>query len=111
MKLPPAVESTHRLPQAVLIVERCDPASGAHCVEVEDTGAGIPPEAVLHVFDRFYRVPGAHHARGFGLGLFIVKRFTELLGGDVTVRSQLGRGTCFSVTLPPLSLDEARLRA
>ena len=40
-----------------------------------------------------------------------VKRFTELLGGNVTVRSQLGRGTCFSVTLPLLSLDEATSRA
>jgi signal transduction histidine kinase len=77
-----------------------DPATGAHRIEVEDTGPGIAPEAVPHVFDRFYRARGTQSIRGFGLGLFIVRRFAELLGGTVTVTSQLDRGTCFTVTIP-----------
>jgi signal transduction histidine kinase len=87
------------------------PASGLHCLEVKDTGAGIPAEAVPHVFDRFYRVPGVRSGRGFGLGLFIVKRFTELLGGEVSVRSQLGRGTCFTVTIPHLPSQRSQADA
>jgi signal transduction histidine kinase len=82
-----------------------DPNSGWHCVEVEDTGPGISPDAVPHVFDRFYRANAARRTSGFGLGLFIVKRLTELLGGAVTVRSQIGHGTCFTVTLPSQSHD------
>lgn len=77
-----------------------DPSTGWHRIDVEDTGPGIAPEALPHVFDRFYRARDVQHTTGFGLGLFIVKRLTELLGGAVTVTSQVGRGTCFTVTIP-----------
>ena len=79
-----------------------DQSVALHRIEVEDTGAGIPSEFVPHVFDRFSRAPGTQRTRGFGLGLFIVKRFTELLNGEVAVRSELGQGTCFSLTVPRL---------
>jgi len=71
------------------------------CVEVSDTGSGIAPEDLPHIFDRFFqhkeRDPAGDHA---GLGLAITKRIVELHGGMIKVESQLGRGTTFSVTLP-----------
>lgn len=94
-----------------VVVRLSHPTSETHRIEVEDTGPGIPADAVAHVFDRFYQVPGAHRAGGCGLGLFIVKRFTELLGGEVGVQSEVGRGTCFSLTVPPLAHDQPPVHA
>jgi signal transduction histidine kinase len=70
-------------------------------VAVSDTGIGIPEEAVPHVFDRFYRVPGTSPALGgTGLGLAIVKRIVEAHGGAIEVDSRQGRGSTFTVRLP-----------
>src|SRR5262249_50057278 len=63
-------------------------------VTVADTGAGILPEDLPHLFDRFFRSRAARASgRGVGLGLAIVRRVAELHGGNVTVESELGRGT------------------
>ncbi|RQP24430.1 sensor histidine kinase [Piscinibacter terrae] len=71
---------------------------------VEDTGPGIPPADVPHLFDRFYQsrqsVAPATGEGGKGLGLAIVKRIAELHGGDVFVQSELGRGTKVALSLP-----------
>ena len=80
-----------------------DPLRGVHHIEVADTGCGIPAEAIPHIFKRFYREPNTAPATGFGFGLFVVKCFTDFLGGSIEVTSQLGRGTCFTVTLPRLT--------
>lgn len=77
-----------------------DEARRAHHLEVADTGPGIPAAALPRVFDRFYRAGQVGRTRGFGLGLFIVQRFTELLGGTIEVRSEEGQGTVFEVWLP-----------
>ncbi len=71
-------------------------------VSVADTGSGIPPEHLPHVFDRFYRVDEARtrSSGGAGLGLAIVREFVELMGGHVTVESTVGEGSCFKVYLP-----------
>lgn len=66
---------------------------------IEDTGAGIPPEYLAHVFEPFFRVPGSR-AEGTGLGLPTVKRIVEAVGGHVTLQSQPGTGTCVTVQLP-----------
>lgn len=73
-------------------------------LEVLDDGSGIPPEALTHLFDRFYRVDGARSGRGngSGLGLAIVKWIVQQHGGTVDVESRLGEGTVFTVTLPAL---------
>lgn len=73
-------------------------------IRVADTGAGIAPEDVPHLFDRFYQsrhsVAPATGEGGKGLGLAIVKRIVELHGGEVSVDSVLGRGTMVVLALP-----------
>lgn len=86
----------------VLVRIAYDKDPDAHRMEVEDTGPGIPPEALPHLFDRFYRAAETREIDGFGLGLFIAWRFTELLHGSIKVESELGRGTRFVVTIPRL---------
>ena len=70
-------------------------------VHVEDTGPGIPEEAVEHVFEPFFRgnVERTSNERGAGLGLAIVKRILELHGRRIEVSSALGKGTVFSFRL------------
>ncbi|MGQ9546312.1 MAG: sensor histidine kinase [Dehalococcoidia bacterium] len=71
-------------------------------VSVSDTGEGIPAEDLPNIFERFYRVDKsrARATGGSGLGLTIAKRLVEAHGGKITVQSELGRGSCFSFTLP-----------
>jgi signal transduction histidine kinase len=86
-----------------------DPDLGVHRIEVKDTGCGIPADAIPHLFDRFYRAQETQRIDGFGLGLFIVKRFADLLGGTVAVQSEIDRGSCFTVTVPALNAECAAL--
>lgn len=71
-------------------------------ITVSDTGQGIPPEDVPKLFNPFFRA--SHHERsqikGLGLGLSITKELVELHGGEVSVRSELGKGTDFHFTIP-----------
>ena len=71
-------------------------------IAIEDTGCGIPSEALPRIFERFFRVdPARSRAEGgTGLGLSIVKHLTEAMGGDVSAESTLGRGTTIRVRLP-----------
>lgn len=71
-------------------------------VTVEDTGIGIAEEELPHIFERFFRgeQPRTMQIPGTGLGLSIVKEIVELHGGQVTVRSEIGRGTTFALYLP-----------
>lgn len=69
---------------------------------ISDSGLGIPEDKLDKIFDRFYRITPSYEEKytGYGIGLFIVKRFVALLDGEIKVRSELGKGTIFSVTLP-----------
>jgi two-component system, OmpR family, phosphate regulon sensor histidine kinase PhoR len=69
-------------------------------IEVTDTGLGIPPTEVGRVFERFYRGSAQLESDGFGLGLSIAKRMVEVMGGEIGVRSDPGRGSTFWVRLP-----------
>ena len=71
-------------------------------ISVTDTGRGISPEVLPHIFEPFYQSPEHEQqvASGAGLGLHIVQRFLVLLGGTVTVDSTLGQGSTFRVRLP-----------
>jgi signal transduction histidine kinase len=68
-------------------------------VSVSDTGSGIPTEYLPHIFDKFVQVPDAPTG-GAGLGLAISKSIIEAHGGQISVQSQVGRGTTFTFTLP-----------
>ncbi|MGH7829394.1 MAG: ATP-binding protein [Candidatus Binatia bacterium] len=67
---------------------------------VEDTGRGIAPENISKIFGGFHQVSPTATSQGVGLGLTIVKKYVELLKGEIQVESELGKGSKFTVTLP-----------
>ena len=71
-------------------------------IEITDTGRGIPPTDLPHIFETFRQVEGTETRTegGFGLGLSIVKQLVNLMNGDIKVTSTLDKGTTFSITLP-----------
>lgn len=69
------------------------------CFSVSDTGKGIPGDEIGNIFDRFYQVDRIHPT-GSGIGLSLAKAFVELHGGTITVESQPGAGSTFTVTIP-----------
>ncbi len=89
-------------PQGGVITLGVENTSDAVITTVKDTGYGIPPADLPHVFDRFYRVRNNGHndVKGNGLGLAIVKTIAEAHGGSVNVESEVGKGSCFTLTLP-----------
>ena len=69
-------------------------------ITVQDRGIGIAQEDMEHLFSSFFRGVNAINIQGTGLGLHIVKRYLDLLGGSVEVKSSLGNGTTFIITVP-----------
>jgi two-component system sensor histidine kinase ResE len=71
-------------------------------ITVTDTGAGIPPQQLPHIFDKFFQADNqaAAATKGTGLGLAIAKEIVEAHGGQIKVESTVGQGTTFVVTLP-----------
>jgi signal transduction histidine kinase len=76
-------------------------SEGRVAIEVEDDGPGIPEDALPHVFERYYRVPGRTRAvRGLGLGLALVKSLADAHAGSVRAERAHTGGSRFTVTLP-----------
>jgi signal transduction histidine kinase len=69
-------------------------------ITVQDFGFGIPSEDQKHLFERFFRAKNAVTIQGTGLGLNIVKRYLDLMGGDIRFTSEQNVGTTFTITLP-----------
>lgn len=78
------------------------PAADRWAIVVSDTGAGIPKEAQGYIFEPFRQVDNriTRENRGSGLGLSITKHLVELMGGQITLESEVGKGSVFTVTLP-----------
>jgi signal transduction histidine kinase len=82
---------------------------GKAVLQIEDTGTGIGPEELRHVFERFYRGDPSRSRRtgGVGLGLAICKAITDSCGGVIEIHSDPGSGACVTVTLPLIPAESA----
>ena len=89
-------------PQGGRVTVRCQREDSVVCIEVIDTGIGIPQDEQQRIFERFYRaeVSRSKDYGGSGLGLAIVKWIAEAHGGSVSVQSTFGEDTTFTVTFP-----------
>lgn len=85
----------------------CRHLNGYLRIEVWDTGPGIPDDQLTHIFEEFRRLKHGRDKKGLGLGLAIVDRISSMLNHPVNVRSVLGKGSVFSITVP-LASAEAR---
>ncbi len=76
-------------------------------IAVQDSGPGIPQEALPYIFERFYRVDSSRNRKtgGHGLGLAIAKQLVQLMGGTIAVESAEGRGSIFTFALPILQME------
>jgi thiol-disulfide isomerase/thioredoxin/anti-sigma regulatory factor (Ser/Thr protein kinase) len=85
---------------------RCDGEAGAACLSVEDSGDGIPPADLEHVFERFWTGPPGSGPRGTGLGLTLVRAVAAGHGGEVRAHSSPGAGSRFELVLPATATAE-----
>jgi PAS domain S-box-containing protein len=79
-------------------------------IRIQDTGAGIPGEDIVHLFEKFYRVDNTatRTVGGTGLGLYICRKIIELYNGRIWVDSKLGKGSTFYINLPRLTAEKAQ---
>ena len=82
------------------VTVRCRKKQEFVCVDISDTGDGMNEETLHRIFDKFYQCDTSHRSEGNGLGLAIVKRIAELANAEITVKSEPGKGTTFTVKLP-----------
>ena len=89
-------------PNGGVVMLSIEHRSDMACIHITDTGYGIPTGDLPHIFNRFYRVRnhGQSGIKGHGLGLAIVKSIADSHGGEVTVQSEVGKGSCFTFKLP-----------
>jgi PAS domain S-box-containing protein len=78
----------------------CEQKNGRMIFSIKDEGIGIPKEDQKHLFDRFYRASNAGNVQGTGLGLNIVRRYVELIGGEISFTSDNEKGSTFFISIP-----------
>ena len=94
----------HTPPGAVIEVS-ARLAGGNAAISVRDSGPGIPPDVLPHIFERFYRGEVSRSGPGAGLGLSIAKELIEAQGGTIRADRRLGQGSVFTVILPTAPAD------
>lgn len=87
-------------PQETTVFVRTEKSGSLAKIEIQDQGMGIPAEDQKHLFERFFRAHNVTNLQGTGLGLNIVKRYLDLMNGQITFESKENTGTTFRVTLP-----------
>lgn len=87
-------------PEDAPIKVLCEEKPGSVKISVVDQGIGIPEKEQTNLFDRFFRAANATNIQGTGLGLHIVKKYADLLGGSIFFESEEGKGSTFSIELP-----------
>ena len=92
--------STKFTPQGGQIQIELTANRNEYAVTITDTGIGIPPEELNHIFVRFYKTDRSRSSKGNGLGLAIVKQIITIHHGTIEVKSTVGKGTTITVTLP-----------
>ncbi|MBO6825037.1 MAG: response regulator [Sneathiella sp.] len=90
----------------VRVRHNLDEADPRLLLQIEDSGIGIPPEALETLFDRFTRSEESEARQGSGLGLAIVQSIVDVWGGEIDVTSQVGEGTIFHIEIPAEILSE-----
>ena len=86
-----------------------EPSRGRLELAVVDTGAGIPREQQIEIFDPFKQVEGGKATEGTGLGLAISRRLVEAMGGTLRVESEPGQGSCFTIAIPLIEVSDDAL--
>lgn len=94
--------AVHHTPEGGIVAIECEQSDRGIVLRVRDSGEGIPPEDLPHIFERFYRVDKSrnHASGGMGIGLSITKAIVEAHGGTISVESKVGSGSVFSISLP-----------
>ena len=90
----------HHTPAGGVVTVRLYAEGADACLEVRDTGPGIPPEEQDRVFLRYYRAPGAKRQGSSGLGLSIAQQIVVQHQGRITLDSRPGQGSAFTIRLP-----------
>ena len=98
-------------PQGGAVTVGASQAGDALRLTVSDTGVGVPAEEIDHLFERFFRASTGATIRGTGLGLSIVKSIADVHGGSISVSSEAGAGTTFTIDLPLPGLSGAPTRS
>ncbi len=98
--------SLRHTPPGGLVIVSASTVDGQMQIQVRDTGEGIAPDDLPRIWDRYFR---SETNGGTGIGLTLVKSFTEAMSGQVAVESVVGEGTCFTLTLPLAPQDEKLL--
>jgi two-component system sensor histidine kinase KdpD len=104
------LNAAHYTPAGTTVEVKASATSDELTISVADQGPGLPSESLPHVFEKFYRAPGAP-AGGTGLGLSIVKGLVEAHGGRVEARNRPGGGAEFSIHLPAVGHPEPAMDA
>jgi signal transduction histidine kinase len=100
-----AAKYTHQAPKISLFLERIN---GYIQIKIQDNGVGIPRSDIEHIFQRFYRVNKTQSKKlgGSGLGLSIVETIVEKHFGTITVESEVGKGSTFTIKIKDVSTEQ-----